>query len=81
MTRIARPEKPSRAERLYARWLHLYPSEHRRAYGPLMLQAFRDSYRDARDTRGKVAGDFWLAVVGDAVISLAREYDVVIRET
>ncbi|MGH2459459.1 MAG: hypothetical protein ACRDIY_11390 [Chloroflexota bacterium] len=45
------------------------------------MQAFRDSYRDARDTRGKVAADFWLAVVGDAVISLAREYDVVIRET
>lgn len=42
------PAGQSQSERLYARLLALYPARFRRQYGPLMLQLFRDQYRDAR---------------------------------
>jgi hypothetical protein len=45
-----------------------------------MLQAFRDSYRDARTTQGKVGVHFWLDVVGDEATSLVREYGSAMRE-
>src|SRR5262249_8345015 len=62
------------AQRLYALLLHLYPPAHRRAYGPLMLQTFRDSYRDALATHGRLGPGFWLGVAGDEVKSLVREH-------
>jgi hypothetical protein len=65
--------KHTNAEHLYALLLRLYPSEHRQAYGLLMRQAFRDSYREALDANGKVGLGFWLEVVDDEVRSIARE--------
>ena len=38
----------SLSERLYEKLLRVYPPAHRRQYGPLMRQRFRDQYRDAR---------------------------------
>ena len=67
-------------ERLNAYWLRLYPPAHRRAYGPLMLRAFQDSYRDARSASGQVGVHFWLAVISDEAMSLAREYGDVLHE-
>lgn len=81
MTSCKQPDKLLRVERLYALWLELYPRAHRRAYGPLMLQTFKDSYRDARATPGDIGVQFWLATVGDEARSLAREYGTVLRET
>jgi len=45
-----------------------------------MLQAFRDSYRDALARRGTVGMRFWLAVIGDEARSLGREYGAALRE-
>jgi hypothetical protein len=74
-----RPERPVLAERLYALWLGLYPQAHRQDYGPLMLQTFRDSYRDARSTPGHGGLRFWLGVLGDEVKSLAWEHAAALR--
>jgi hypothetical protein len=73
-----RPTPPSTrrplAERVYAWWLHAYPRAHRHAYGQLMLQAFRDSYRDTLVTEGTAGVGFWLAVASDEARSLVREH-------
>lgn len=45
-----------------------------------MLQAFRDSYRDARTTNGTVGARFWLDAIDDALTSLGREYGMAIGE-
>lgn len=73
-------EKHATAERLYVWLLRLYPRAHRQAYGPLMRQAFRDSYRDALATDGKVGPRFWLGVVNDEARSVAREQGAALRE-
>jgi hypothetical protein len=63
----------TRAERIYAVLLYLYPREHRRAYGSLMRQTFRDEVREARATAGSLGIGFWLAVATDVVRSMWRE--------
>lgn len=74
------PKKRTRAEQLYALCLRLYPRAHRRAYGPLMLQTFRDSYRDALATHGKGGMRFWLGVASDEAKSLLREHGSALGE-
>jgi hypothetical protein len=69
------------AERLYGLFLHLYPREHRHTYGPLMLQAFKDNYRDTRETEGKVGMKFWLDVVSDEAKSIGREHSAALRRS
>jgi hypothetical protein len=61
------------AERAYALLLRLYPRGHRRDYGPLMLQTFRDQVRDALASSGSLGIGFWLAVLADVVRSVWRE--------
>lgn len=74
------PKKQQRAaECLYTLWLFLYPRAHRHAYGPLMLQTFRDSYRDTLATRGRAGLGFWLSVAGDEAKSLVREHGAALR--
>jgi hypothetical protein len=63
----------TRSERVYALLLHLYPREHRRAYGSLMRQTFRDELREARVTSESLGIGFWLAVAADVVRSVWRE--------
>jgi len=75
-----RSQRPSTAERLYALWLHLYPRAHRRDFGPLMLQTFVDSYRDAMATQGRVGARFWLDVIRDEATSLVREHQAALSE-
>ena len=70
-----------RAERLYALCLRLYPRAHRRAYGPFMLQTFRDSYRDALATQGRIGVRFWVGVAGDEARSLLREHGAALSES
>jgi len=67
-------QKRAQAERVYARFLRLYPRVHRRAFGEPMLQAFRDHYGDAIETEGEHTARFWLRVVGDEGKSLLREH-------
>lgn len=67
------------AERLYALLLLFYPRAHRRAFGPLMRQTFRDSYRDALATDGRTGLRFWLGVAGDEARSLIREHGTALQ--
>ena len=53
-----RHEAAERAARVYERLLAIYPAKHRREYGPLMAQLFRDQCRDALEREG------WMGLVG-----------------
>ncbi|HET8628471.1 MAG TPA: hypothetical protein VFL91_13705 [Thermomicrobiales bacterium] len=44
-----------------------------------MLQALRDSYRDALAAHGRIGLRFWLWVIGDEAKSLAREWGAALR--
>lgn len=61
------------AERVYALLLKLYPRAHRQKYGPLMLQTFKDHYRETRETQGLIEIVFWLDVGADEIKSVLRE--------
>ena len=63
-----------RAMCLYTCILCLYPKEHRRAYGSLMLQTFKDYYCDAQRDKGTIGWMFWLHVIEDETRSLLREH-------
>lgn len=63
----------TRAKRVYALLLRLYPRGHRRDYGPLMLQTFRDEVRDVLATSGAIGIAFWLEVLVDVVRSAWSE--------
>ncbi len=67
-------KRRARAERLYTRFLRLYPRAHQQAFGEPMLQAFRDHYADAIETEREQTARFWLRVVGDEGKSLLREH-------
>jgi hypothetical protein len=64
----------SLTERLYRVLLWLYPVEHRRAYGELMVQHARDLKRAARSQRRWQSArlGFWL--LKDGVLNAALEY-------
>jgi len=62
-----------RATRIYEALLRLYPRNHRREYGPLMAQLFRDQYRAAgRGVGGRPLG-WWLRILADLFRSAFRE--------
>jgi len=65
----------SASAKLYKGLLVLYPSEHRREYGPPMAQAFRDLAHDAW-RRGGHAGllRLWLRVLPDLARTAADEH-------
>ena len=67
-------QRRARAERVYTRFLRLYPRAHRQTFGEPMLLAFRDHYADAIETEGEYIARFWLRVVGDEGKSLLREH-------
>jgi hypothetical protein len=73
MTQHEHDTSQTRAERIYASLLRLYPLGHRRDYGPLMLQTFRDEVREVLATSGSLGIAFWLAVSADVVRSVWRE--------
>ena len=60
------------SEKLYRALLYAYPREHRREYGDLMVQLFRDRMR--RDGGGLGILKVWLAVVIDLVTSALKEH-------
>lgn len=67
-------QRRARAERVYTRFLRLYPRAYQQAFGEPMLQAFRDHYGDAIETEGEQTARFWLRVVADESKSLLREH-------
>jgi hypothetical protein len=69
------------AERVYRFLLLAYPASHRREYGPLMLQCFRDLCRDACQ-QGGTAGLLRLAgrILADTAVSAVNEHLYVLQE-
>lgn len=59
-------------ERVYRGLLALYPREHRREYGELMVQLFRDRMR--RDGKGFAGLTVWIHLIVDLFGSAAREH-------
>lgn len=65
----------SLTERLYRLLLFAYPPAHRREYGPLMAQAFRDLCRNSYQRGGVVGlGELWFRIVTDTVTSSIAEH-------
>jgi hypothetical protein len=62
-----------RATSVYETLLRLYPRSHRQAYGPLMVQLFRDQYRDACRLGKPRSSSLWLRTLADVVRSALRE--------
>jgi hypothetical protein len=63
------------AERLYHILLFVYPAEHRRAYGSLMAQLFRDLGRDAYRKHGLTGlMRLWSRVLVDTAVSATVEH-------
>ena len=60
------------SERFYRTLLIAYPREHRRDYGELMVQLFRDRMR--RDGGGFRSLKVWLAMIVDLVTSTLKEH-------
>jgi hypothetical protein len=70
------------ALRVYRRLLRLYPLRYRQAYGPAMLQLFRDLLRDAELASGRSGAPLlwlWLRVLGDTLRSAGAEHWAEVR--
>ena len=62
------------AARMYAALLWLYPRHHRREYGPMMVQLFRDQCRDAcRHGSRRALLKLCLSTLADLACSVFRE--------
>jgi serine/threonine protein kinase len=63
------------SEQVYRALLLLYPAAHRRAYGPWMVQLFRDLCRDALDMDGALGlVKLWFRTVPDIAATAVQEY-------
>lgn len=63
------------SDRLYQLLLWLYPAEHRREYGPLMAQVFRDQCRMAYMREGALGVLWmWFPLVVDLTVTLVEEH-------
>lgn len=61
--------------RIYGLLLRLYPRAFRSEVGPLMMQLFRDQYRDAWKCAGVMdLGRFWFRILVDTASSVCREH-------
>jgi hypothetical protein len=83
MTGIDREARgaPSLSERVYARLLQVYPRGYRREYGPLMLQLFRDQYRDARRLGGAWGNwQLWWRIAAELATTAGREHVTELKE-
>jgi hypothetical protein len=62
-------------EKLYHKLLFIYPATHRREYGPLMAQLFRDLCRDSYRQKGFVGlVRLWIHVLADTTVTAAVEH-------
>jgi hypothetical protein len=65
----------SRMTQLYRILLALYPGAHRRAYGPLMEQLFRDRCREVLNRPGRSGvARLWRNVLADFIVSMPSEH-------
>jgi hypothetical protein len=75
-----RDTSSTRAARVYAILLRLYPRAHQQAFGEQMLRTFRDHYRDAVEVRGESEARYWRSVAGDESKSVVREHLAALAE-
>lgn len=69
------------AERLYHLLLFAYPATHRRKYGPLMAQLFRDLCRDSYHQEGFVGlVRLWRHVLTDTAVTATVEHFYALQE-
>ena len=69
------------AERLYYVLLFVYPAAHRREYGPLMVQLFRDLCRDSYHQEGFTGlVRLWSDLLADTAVTAAAEHFHTLRE-
>ena len=81
MSRISFEHVLLLAERLYHILLFAYPATHRREYGSLMAQLFRDLCRDAYHQKGFTdLVRLWIRVLADTAASAAAEHLYAARE-
>jgi hypothetical protein len=81
MNQPRQAQQRTRATQVYTWFVRLYPAAYRRMFGQQMLQTFQDHYRDAVETEGESALQFWLGVAGDAGWSLVREHGAALSDT
>jgi capsular polysaccharide biosynthesis protein len=75
MSKSREPKPVALSGKIYERLLALYPSEHRREYGPAMAQLFNDQCRDAwTESRGWGLALLWLRTSIDLVKTSALEH-------
>jgi len=78
---MRKPRFLSLSIRAYRLLLWLYPGEHRRTYGPLMLQLFSDLCEDAYRHSGRWGLVLlWIRTLLDALATIAVEHWAAIRE-
>lgn len=63
----------SPAERLYRALLWLYPAEHRRAFGAVMVQHARDMHRDARSAGPWRVAGLQIYLIGEGLLNALVE--------
>jgi len=59
---------------IYELLLVAYPSEFRAEYGPLMVQVFRDRYRDEARKHKLALLFYWCAVINDLAVTAVKEH-------
>jgi hypothetical protein len=75
------PAVLSAAENAYRLLLFVYPATHRREYGTLMVQAFRDLCRDTYRQKG-LSGlvRLWVHVLTDTAVTAAVEHSYTLKK-
>ena len=67
------------AETIYTVVLHLYPREHRQAYGQSMIQHACDLEREARERGRPYVAALYLRLIGDGIVNAGKEQWTVMR--
>ena len=71
----------SAAENAYRLLLFVYPATHRREYGTLMVQVFRDLCRDSFRQKGLLGlFQLWVHVLTDAAVTAAVEHSYALKQ-
>lgn len=71
----------SAAENAYRLLLFVYPATHRREYGTLMVQVFRDLCRDSYRQKGLLGlVQLWVHVLTDAAVTAAVEHSYALKK-
>lgn len=74
MKKIKDPKWISQADRFYSGLLYLFPSTHRKEFGPWMRQAFRDRCREVARGEQRLFRVLAVEIVPDLLLGAGREH-------